>query len=160
VLAEAQTRLAAAGKALQQQLLQRGALGQPDSAAACQAARTAAAARGTQASGSSIAFASEDTWVQAVGSSGRLNLRMAAAGGVVRDYTAMTAAQCTLGSGDQLNPLAVAVDAVGHIVVAGGQKVHVLRAGDGSCIRTLVHPRAQLGTSWGVAVIKPRATSW
>jgi hypothetical protein len=83
-LAEAQTRLAAAGKTLQQlqQQQERGGLGRTatwgDPAAARQAARTAAAvataARGMQASSScTIAFASEDTWVQAVGSSGRLD---------------------------------------------------------------------------------------
>ncbi|ELR25038.1 Bbox zinc finger domain containing protein [Acanthamoeba castellanii str. Neff] len=160
-LAEAQTRLAAAGKALQQQqLLQRGGLGRSatwgDSAAACQAARTAAAAaRGMQAGSSSIAFTSEDTWAEAVGSSGRLERRTAAAGGVVRDYTVMTAAQRTLGSVDQFGwPWAVAVDAAGHIVVADYRRLQVCRADDGSCVRALVIPGsgAQSGISWGVAV--------
>ncbi|ELR19661.1 Bbox zinc finger domain containing protein [Acanthamoeba castellanii str. Neff] len=163
-LAEAQTRLAAAGKALQQQQQQRGGLGRSatwgDSAAACQAARTAAAVSGTQASSSSIAFASEDTWVQVVCSSGRLERPMAAAAarGVLLDDTAgMPGTQRTLGSGDQLgSPCGVAVDvAAGHIVVAdcGSRQVHLRRADDGSCVRTLEAPgSAQLRWPWGVAV--------
>ncbi|ELR15768.1 Bbox zinc finger domain containing protein [Acanthamoeba castellanii str. Neff] len=164
-LAEAHTRLAAAGKALQQQqLLQCGGLGRSatwgDSAAVCQAARTAAAAAAAAARGmqaSSIALTSEDTWAEAVGSSGRLERRTAAAGGVVRDYTVMTAAQRTLGSVDQFRrPWAVAVDAAaGHIVVADCSQVHVCRADDGSCVRTwgtTPGSGAQIGTLWGVAV--------
>jgi hypothetical protein len=84
-LAEAQTRLAAAGKALQQLHKQRGGSATSgDSVAACQAARTAAAAAAataTQASSTSIAFASEDKWTQVVGSSGRLERRVAGGGG-------------------------------------------------------------------------------
>jgi DNA-binding beta-propeller fold protein YncE len=165
-LAEAQTRLAAAGKALQQQLqLQHGGLGRSATSrdsAPCQEARTAAAAAtGTQASSiSSIAFTSEDTWVQVVGSSGRLERRVAAtdAGGVVRDYAAMTAAQRTFGSGAQLRcPWGVAVDAAtGHIVVADfdGRRVHVWRSDDGSCVRSFLNhgSSAQQRRPWGVAV--------
>ncbi|ELR15801.1 Bbox zinc finger domain containing protein [Acanthamoeba castellanii str. Neff] len=165
-LAGAQTRLAAAGKALQQQLqLQHGGLGRSatsSDSAPCQEARTAAAAvTGTQASSSSIAFTSEDTWVQVVGSSGRLERRVAAtdAGGVVRDYAAMTAAQRTFGSGAQLRcPWGVAVDAAtGHIVVADfdGRRVHVWRSDDGSCVRSFLNHGsgpAQFRCPRGVAV--------
>ncbi len=174
-LAEIQTRLAAAGKALQQQQQrqqqQRGRLGRSassgDSAAACQAARTAAS-RGTQASSNIIAFASEDTWTQVVASSGRLEQRTAGAGAGVseaartRDYAAMTAAQHTLEIG---SPVGVAVDTTaGHIVVADsgdfGQngQVWVVHAADGSRVRTLATtqsaqmPQAPIRSPWGVAV--------
>jgi DNA-binding beta-propeller fold protein YncE len=160
-LAEIQTRLAAAGKAHQQQL-QRYGFGRPDTAddwaAACEAARTAA--RGSQATSSSIAFVSKGTWAPAVASSGRLKrgeTGAAGAGGVtcMPDYTAMTAAQHTLRCGI---PLGVAVAATpGHIVVAdySSRLVHVLRAADRSLVRTLATTKAsgvQLEMPWGVAV--------
>jgi len=160
-LAEIQTRLAAAGKALQQQL-QRYVFGRSatadDWAAACKAARTAA--RGSQAGSSSISFASKDTWTHPVASSGRLKrcaTGAAGAGGVtcMRDYTAMTAAQHTLRCGI---PLGVAVAATpGHIVVAdySSRLVHVLRAADGSLVRTLATTKAS-----GVKLEMPGAWRW
>jgi DNA-binding beta-propeller fold protein YncE len=152
-LAEAQMQLAAARTTLQQ----RRKFGRPgtsgDSTAACQAARTAAA----RATSSIIAFVSDESWDQAVASSGRLKRRRvaAAAGGVVRDYATMTVAHRTLGSGDQFkSPFAVAFDAeAGHIIVAENSsvKVHVCRADDGACIRSF-HVGFMLGRPLGVAV--------
>jgi hypothetical protein len=151
-LAEAQTQLAAAGKALQQQLQQRRRVSWGGSVAACQMARTTAVAvAGMRASGSTIAFASEGTWRQAVASSGRLERGTA-------DTVDIPAVQRTLSLGDQFgSPCGVAVDAAGHIVVADSDsdQVCVWRADDGACLRsfrTLGSEELQLRSPWGVAV--------
>jgi hypothetical protein len=133
-LAEAQTQLAAARKALQQQQHGRLSLSCSSSVAACQVARTVAVT-GMQASGSnSIAFASEGMWVQVVDSLGCLERRMA-------DNAAMTAAQRTLSLGDQFgSPCGLALDVVvGHIVVADcdSDQVYLWRAADGSFVCSL-----------------------
>jgi DNA-binding beta-propeller fold protein YncE/RNase P subunit RPR2 len=146
-LEEVRARSAAVWKAYEQGLRQPRGVAQSASwgdsaafrarvAAAAAAARTAkaaaeaaAAVRGMRAS--STGFARGGKWGQVAGSSGHLERRMAAAGGggVVRDYSTMTAALGTLGKFGC--PLGVAVDpAAGDIFVAdyGNHQVHVWHA--------------------------------